>query len=289
MKFAITATDRFLGVFETFVLAGWKPLKLFTVPLVHPLSNQQAVIGFAQKQDAAIQLSRMTERDLAELNDMGCEALIVASYDWKILEWQKYLKYAVNFHSSPLPEGRGPYPVSRAIAENWPFWGVTCHKVTNDIDQGDILATDRFPLQNDECHESLDLKIQMSAKRLANRLAHNLPELWNQATPQQAGSYWPKTTIKERVIDFNQPIEKIMRHIRAFGSTESVAFLNNNWFIVKRAIGWTEQHTVQPGLIVHVFNRHIVVAAIDGYIGLLENDLVPPNVAQELQRLQTNS
>ena len=155
MNFAITATDRFLGVFDAFVCAGWKPLKLFTVPLVHPLSNQQAVIAYAQKHNAAIQLSQMTEHDLAELRDMGCETLIVASYDWKIPNWQPYLKYAVNFHSSPLPDGRGPYPVSRAILENKSFWGMTCHKITDKIDKGKILAADLFSMQPDECHESL--------------------------------------------------------------------------------------------------------------------------------------
>ena len=283
MKFAITATDRFLGVFDAFVCAGWKPLKLFTVPMVHPLSNQQAVIAYAQKHDAAIQLSRMTEHDLAELRDMGCEALIVASYDWKILEWRPYLKYAVNFHSSPLPEGRGPYPVSRAILENREFWGVTCHQVTAKIDQGDILADDRFPLQADECHESMDLKIQMSAKRLASKVANNFAELWEHAQPQQTGSYWQKTALVERIIDFNLPTASILRHIRAYGSTESLANLNNTWFVIKRAVGWTEAHPHIPGQIAHVFNRSIVVAAKDGYIGLVDGDLVPPNVVAEIQ------
>lgn len=283
MNFAITATDRFLGVFDAFISAGWKPLKLFTVPMVHALSNQQAVIGYAQNHNAAIQLSRMTERDLAELRYQGCEALIVASYDWKIPDWSPYIQYAVNFHSSPLPAGRGPYPVSRAILENWDHWGVTCHKITDKIDQGEILASDQFPLQADECHESLDLKIQMSAKRLASRVAHDFAGLWEQAKPQQIGSYWQKTALPERVIDFTKPVEQIMRHIRAFGSTESLAFVNNTWFIVKRAVGWTEQHQHQPGQIVHVFNRHIVVAVADGYIGLLDNDVVPPHALKELQ------
>lgn len=283
MNFAITATDRFLGVFDTLVCAGWKPLKLFTVPLTHPLSNQQAVIGYAQKHNVEIQLSRMTERNLADLRDQGCEALIVASFDWKIPDWQPYLKYAVNFHSSPLPDGRGPYPASRAILENRSHWGVTCHKVTDKIDQGEILATDLFPLQTDECHESLDLKIQMSAKRLADRIALKLDSLWEHAQPQQPGSYWKKTALVERIIEFNQPVANVLRHIRAYGTTESLTYLNNTWFVVKQAVGWTEAHLHQPGQIAHVFNRNIVVAASDGYVGLQECDVAPPYVVAELQ------
>ncbi|MGD0960590.1 MAG: formyltransferase family protein [Methylomonas sp.] len=279
MKFAITATDRFLGVFEAFAGAGWQALKLFTIPVTHPLSNQQAVIAFAQRHNAAIQLSRMTERDLAELSEQGCEALIVASYDWKIHDWRPYLRYAVNFHSSPLPDGRGPYPVSRAILENRPYWGVTCHQITPKIDQGPIIAVENFPLQSDECHESLDLKIQLAAKRLAGRVAQNFAPLWDQAQPQQPGHYWPKTAFQERNINFKQPVAAILRHIRAFGSTESIALLNNNGFVVKRAVGWLESHQFPAGQIVHAFNKTLVVTASDGYIGLLDCDLLPPHIA----------
>ena len=283
MHFAITATDRFLGVFEAFVTAGWKPLKLFTVPMVHPLSNQQAVIAYAQKHNAAIQLSQMTEQDLAALQEQGCEALIVASYDWKIPPWQKYLKYAVNFHSSPLPEGRGPYPASRAILENRDTWAVSCHRVTEKIDQGEILAVDNFALQADECHESIDLKIQMSAKRLAGKVAANLNGLWEQAQAQTIGQYWQKTALLERVIDFQQPTTNILRHIRAYGATESLFKVNNSWFVVKRAVGWPEQHYLLAGQLAHVFNRSLVISSSDGYIGLLDCEAVPPNFVTEIE------
>lgn len=283
MNFAITAIDRYMGVFDAFVSAGWKPLKLFTVPMNHALSNQQAVISYAQQHDAAIQLSRMTERDLAELQEQGCDALIVASYDWKICDWRPFLKYAVNFHCSPLPEGRGPNPTVRAILEQRNSWAVTCHKVTPEIDCGDMLAVDSFPLQTDECQESLNLKIQMSAQRLATRVADEFIDLWEHAQPQELGSYWRTTKLEEAIIDFQKPVESIMRHIRAFGPNESLANINNTWLTVKRAIGWTEHHNHLPGQVVHIFNGSIVVAAVDGYIGLLENELVSAHVVVNIQ------
>jgi len=72
MRFAITAVDRYLGVFDAFVNAGWTPLKLFTVPARSDQGNQQAVIAYAEQNGAAIQLSRMAARDLAELREHGC-------------------------------------------------------------------------------------------------------------------------------------------------------------------------------------------------------------------------
>jgi methionyl-tRNA formyltransferase len=287
MKFAITAVDRYYGVFEAFVHAGWQPLKLFTVPSANILSNQQAVIGYAQKLNAEIQLSRMTERDLAELRDQGCEALILASYDWKVPDWRPYLRYAVNFHSSPLPQGSGPYPVPRVIFEQHPYWGVSCHQVTQKFDAGDVLATDIFALQADECHESLDLKIQMSAKRLAARVAVDLPALWQQAQPQTVRDFWPKPTLSGRILLFNQTSEAVLRHIRAYGATESLCKLNNNWFVVKRGIAWTEAHAYLPGSIAHVFNRTIVVATLDGFAGLIDCDPVPAHLVPPMEACLT--
>ncbi|HTT38813.1 MAG TPA: formyltransferase family protein [Burkholderiales bacterium] len=283
MRFAIATCDRYLGVFAAFVQAGWKPLKLFTCPARHELANQHLTIAYAEQNKAAIQLSRMTERDLNELREMGCEALVVASYEWKIPDWRAHLSYAVNFHSSPLPHGRGPYPAVRAILEGWNHWAITCHQISPQFDRGHILAVEKFPLSVDECHESIDLKIQMAAKRLAVRVAGRFLPLWEQATPQDAGSYWRRCTLRERMIDFRQPVEKIVRHIRAFGQTESLAHLNNSWLIVKRAVGWTEPHRDVPGSVVHRFNRSIVVAAHDGFIGLLESCPAPAHLITELQ------
>jgi len=282
MRFAIAAIDRYLGVFEAFVEAGWKPLRLFTVPLKSDLASQQAVIAFAEQNKAAIQLSRMNARDLAGLREEGCEALIVASYDWKIGDWRTFVKYAVNFHCSPLPEGRGPYPVVRAILDNRESWGVACHRLTPQIDKGEILAVEEFPLRPDECHESLDLKIQMAARRLATRVAGQFAELWRHAKPQAEGTYWRKFRLEEHVIDFHAPVESILRHIRAFGANGSLASIGMTWHTVKRAVGWTEKHDHAPGEVAHVFNRSIVIAASDGYIGLLDSAPTPFPVVAEM-------
>jgi len=283
MRFAIAAVDRYLGVFEAFVHAGWQPLKLFTVPMIHESNSQHAVISYATQYKAEIQLSKITSRDMQALQEQGCEALIIASYDWKIGDWHPFLKYAVNFHASPLPEGRGPYPVPRAILDGWTYWGVTCHQITPQIDHGDILATETFSLHANECHESLDLKIQMAARRLATAVAHSFDDLWQKAKPQGSGSYWKRYHVKEHVIEFQQPIEHVMRHIRAFGNLGSLACISGTWISVKQAVGWTETHTHPPGYVAHVYNKSIVVAAADGYIGFLDFTLASPEVIAALK------
>ena len=275
MKFAITAIDRYLGVFEAFLAAGWEPVKLFTVEARSELDSQRAVVALAGERGAAVQISRMTAADLADLGARGCEALIVASYDWPIGDWTPHLEYAVNFHASPLPEARGPYPAPRAILDQRTAWGVACHKLGPAIDRGDILDAETFPLRPDECHESLDLRIQMAARRLAGRVAADFPRAWAQARPQGEGSYWPKLALAAHVVDFRQPVEGVLRHVRAFGATGSLAAIGATWFAVRRAVGWTERHDLAPGAVAHAHNRSIVVATPDGYVALLETEPVP--------------
>src|ERR1700677_440538 len=47
MRFAITGCDRYLGIFEAFVRAGWRPLRLFTSHVTSELDNQRRVTAFA--------------------------------------------------------------------------------------------------------------------------------------------------------------------------------------------------------------------------------------------------
>jgi methionyl-tRNA formyltransferase len=284
MRFAIAAaSDRYLGVFESFVSAGWEPVKLFTAGGGDRFDEQYAIIDCAEKNGAAVQQSRLVESDLPMLRDLGCEALVVAGYLWKIPDWNTYLKYAVNFHPSPLPRGRGPYPAVRAILDKWDHWAVTCHKLTSAFDSGDILAAEKFPLNPDECHESLDLKIQMASRRLAVRVAEQFTALWDKAISQQGGDYWNKPELWERVIDFGKPVEDILRLVRAYGTNVSLAKLGSSWVGVPRAVGWKEAHTSKPGSVVHVSNCSAVVAAADGYVGLLELNGAPETLAQQIE------
>ncbi len=168
MRFAITACDRYLGVFEAFLDAGWEPVKLFSVPATNVLDANGRAVALAKQHGIDIQMSRMSQADLHDLHMRGCEALIVASYNWRIGDWRPHMKYAVNFHPSPLPLARGPYPMVRAILEARSSWAMSCHKLEPEFDAGDILAAENFALDSEECHESLNLKLQMAGGRLAH-------------------------------------------------------------------------------------------------------------------------
>ncbi len=269
IRFAIATNDAYQCVLECFLGAGWELERLFVSPDNWMYSNKQ-VITRALELGSSVQHSPVTNRDLVDLEKSGCSILIVACYQWKIPEWHDSIKYAVNFHPSPLPEGRGPYPLVRALIDARPTWAVSCHKITAKFDEGDILDSEHFLISQDECHESLRLKIALATERLAQRVAYGMEYLWQTATPQSSGSYWGRWSDQDRTIDFNQTVETIMRQIRAFGDLECVATVNNVTIFVHRAHGWCEMPRAIPGTVVHSSNLTFIVAASDGLIAITE-------------------
>lgn len=275
VKFAIATNDAYQCVLEAFLQTGWKLEKLFVSPSNWLYDNKQ-VIARALELGATIQYSPICDNDLADLGNRGCTALIVACYQWKVPEWAAHIKYAMNFHPSPLPEGRGPYPLIKAILDGHENWAVSCHRISEKFDRGDILGAENFSLAPDENHETLNLKIQLAALRLARRVASQIESLWNSALPQGTGSYWPGWTDRDRTIDFTQPVSAIDRQIRAFGNLECLAAINNTTIFVHRAQGWHESHSAHPGDLVHSSNLAMVVAASDGLVAITEWSLVAP-------------
>lgn len=276
MRFAIATADKQDGVLYSLLAAKWRPLKVFTFSL-NGRCHGEGVAATALRMHVPVQLSRIVDADLQALSDQGCEALVVANYRWRVPDWRPYLRYGVNFHPSPLPEGRGPWPLVRALQEGRRHWGVSCHKLSQDFDQGDLLAGEQFSLAGDEDQDSLDLRCQMAMKRLAARVAVDLPNLWERARAQGEGSYWKRWTPEERALDLKGSVEAVKRQLRAFGGLECTCLLSGAVVYISRATAWQEAHTHAPGSLVHGNGKSLVFAVQDGYVGLLKWSLTPPN------------
>lgn len=266
MRFAFAGID-FLGdVFETLIAKGWEPVKLFSRPCDSVYDFNDVTVARARALRLPIQMSRILPADLAGLKAMGCEALVVAGYPWLITRWERHLPYAINFHPSPLPIGRGPYPLFQAILDRFPEWGMTAHVLEPAFDTGAIVAQKRFSLSGAETHDTLLAKCQIVAKEISLQLADDLPRLWAEARPQGLGTYWPRITQAQRTVDWAGGIRDVLRTVRAFGSIEAFAQIDSRYVYVWEATGWEEQHRYRPGALVHKHRKHMVVAVRDGFI-----------------------
>lgn len=67
-------------------------------------------------------------------------------------------KYAINFHDAPLPKYAGVNATNWAILKGESVHGVTWHVMTDQIDAGDILKQETFPISDGETALTLNAK-----------------------------------------------------------------------------------------------------------------------------------
>ena len=176
-------------------------------------------IEFTTEKITAQELSR-------QVNENGCELVFCAGYAYRI-PIESVNVTAVNIHPSPLPRGRGPWPMPWAILRGEKTWGVTAHKLAPKIDEGDILFADTFLLEDSENYKSLGEKIALSAEYVTKTVLENLKPLWQNAKKQESGEYLPEPSDSERTIYLDTPKQKRELLIRAFGE-DYVIYSENN-------------------------------------------------------------
>jgi methionyl-tRNA formyltransferase len=122
----------------------------------------------------------------------------------------------LNFHPAPLPDIRGVGGYNVALVEGRRDWGVSCHFVDAELDTGDLVEVERFPIDPDaETAFSLDLRSQERLYELFKRVmrralaGEELPR-----EPQGAGRYVSREEFEalRRV----RPGDDLERKLRAF-------------------------------------------------------------------------
>jgi len=163
-------------------------------------------------------LPLVTEEDLYRQGVDGVE-LVVSFLFWNRIREPLISGPTIgclNFHPAPLPDMRGVGGYNVAILEGRAEWGVSAHYVDEDIDTGDLVAVERFPIDAErETALSLDLKSQERLLDLFRRVVDaagrgdELPR-----TPQGEGRYVSREELEElrRV----RPGDDVGRKVRAF-------------------------------------------------------------------------
>jgi methionyl-tRNA formyltransferase len=124
----------------------------------------------------------------------------------------------VNGHFSLLPKYRGAAPVQSAIANGESVSGVTVMRLSEGMDEGDILLTAEEPIYCDDTGESymerlaiLGAVAMVKALRLMER-----GEIRARPQDHARATYAPKMKKDQGLIDWNEPAVVIERRIRAY-------------------------------------------------------------------------
>lgn len=269
MKVCYLGYDFFYGCLEEILkIENIEILKVFTFETDNKYNFNYHIVKIAEENNIPVNYNRITKNDIEELIDKDCELLISAGYPYKIPVFDENIIKQMNIHPTLLPIGRGPWPLPYIILKDLKISGVTIHKISENMDEGDILISESFEVQPNEDLETLSSRVQIIAKRLIIKLINNIDYYYKNAIKQGRGEYFPFPTDEEMTFNGTMTIEQIDRIVRAFGKMDSIVNIEGKEILVHDINYWKEKHNYKLGKIVHKTNKEYVMAVRDGFIVL---------------------
>jgi methionyl-tRNA formyltransferase len=216
---------------------------------------------------------------LDQLRSLAADLQIVVAFRMlPEVVWNMPPMGTVNLHGSLLPQYRGAAPINWAVINGETETGVTTFKLQQDIDTGNILLQDRFPIGPTETAGDVhDLMKEIGARLLVRTIeglaANNLT-----AIPQENPAnlkHAPKIFTETGHIDWTKPTTEIYNLIRGL-SPFPTAFTHLDGKLLKiyQSIPALEPHpTLPPGQVDTDQKSYLQFATADGYIRVTEIQL----------------
>jgi methionyl-tRNA formyltransferase len=178
---------------------------------------------------------------------------------------------SVNLHFSLLPRWRGASPVRHAILAGDPATGVTVIRMDEGLDTGPVLVRREEPIRSDDDAGSLGARLAAIGADVVAELLPDLADGRVMPDPQVGvATYAPKLGPADRVIDWTQPADTVVRRVRAFAPDPAArtSFKGGDLKLFRaEEVGPAE---AMPGTIEEVDGAGVVVATGSGAVRLLE-------------------
>jgi len=179
----------------------WEDLEKLGIPFINndqPNEPQLLKLCKSEKVDTIISVQHPHRLSAALLKAVGGEAY--------------------NLHLAPLPEYRGYNGGNFAILNQDKEFGVTLHKITEELDAGDIVRKEMFPIEPFETAESLYHKSEEVALKMFKRFLLDLKDGVEFTTiPQGKGGefHGHRSLDAFKVIPSDAPFEQVERFSQA--------------------------------------------------------------------------
>lgn len=125
-------------------------------------------------------------------------------------------KGAFNLHGSLLPKYRGCAPLNWAVINGEKESGVTLHVMTQKVDAGDIVAQEKFSIENDDTAKCVHLKAAQAAECM---LEKTLPLIKNgkystKKQKEENATQFPRRHPEDGLIDWNKSATDVRNLVR---------------------------------------------------------------------------
>lgn len=244
--------------------------------------NESAVKKYAMEKGLPI-LQPVKLKDPAfqdELKALNADLQIVVAF--RMLPetvWNMPPMGTINLHGSLLPQYRGAAPINWAVINGEKETGVTTFKLQHEIDTGNILLRESFPIsENETAGEVHDRMAAIGARvlvetvqQLANGTLQGIPQ---PDIPAAELKHAPKIFTETCHIQWNKTTVEVHNLIRGLSPFPG-AFteLQGKMLKIYRSEKDTTTPKVAPGQFVTDHKQFLKFATGDGYIQVLELQL----------------
>lgn len=183
--------------------------------------NESAVKKYAvEKGLKVLQPQKLKDPDfLKELEALHADLQVVVAFRMlPEIVWNMPRLGTINLHGSLLPAYRGAAPINWAVINGEKQTGVTTFKLQHEIDTGNILLQESFPVGENETAGEVHDKMKETGARLLVQTVKGLAEGTLQEIPQSTLQgelrHAPKIFTETCKIDWNQPVANIHNLVR---------------------------------------------------------------------------
>lgn len=180
---------------------------------------------------------------------------------------------AINFHPSLLPRCRGAHPHFWSIATGEKLGGITAHVMTENIDDGDIIAQIKFPIDH-YYYEELYQKIISETPFLIKQVRlfyENINRKPISQDSKNATYYKNDREIHKRIfwdIMSSETIHNLIRTEQAFCFFREEKVGIKHADIIKENRNMTNNVKAENGTIVDINEDSVVVAVTNNYLAI---------------------
>ena len=214
---------------------------------------------------------------LEELRELKADLQVVVAF--RMLPefvWDMPPMGTINLHGSLLPQYRGAAPINWAVINGEKETGVTTFKLKHEIDTGDILLQESFPVGEDDTAGDVHDRMKEIGAAVLVKTVKGLADGSLREKPQPAIEikHAPKIHTATCRINWSQPVENVFNLVRGL-SPYPAAFTVMNEKMLK--VYKAKKEIVFPSHTEGDYDTdgktYLKFACTDGYLHLLEIQL----------------
>jgi methionyl-tRNA formyltransferase len=242
---------------------------------------------------------------LAELKSLNADLQVVVAFRMlPEVVWNMPPMGSVNLHGSLLPQYRGAAPINWALINGERETGVTTFKLKQEIDTGDILLQEKFPIGENETAGEVHDKMKIIGAQVLAKTVKGLAEgsLRERSQSSIVNSEWsideplqenidpskispftihhsqlkhaPKIFTETCHIDFTKTADKVFNLIRGLSPYPTAfTFLQGKKLKVYKAEKVNKVPAIAPGDFETDGKKFLQFACADGYVSILDLQL----------------